>query len=464
MSTLLSRDSTPENDQARMRSNIRSRELASGTLFVDPAGRFTLDANRNALIDCAEGDPSLAKLAGAYLDERRRAISQDLDYLILVPTLRCNLACSYCQVSRAAQSASGYDWTDETTAAVTRLIGNLDARAIKVEFQGGEPTLRPDLLQAVIDAVPSHIDATFVVCTNLQELSNDILAIFDRDDVTISTSLDGPLDIHARQRGRSEATTRFATNLAFVLNRYGSNKVSALPTIDPLSPPPPEALVAAFEGFGFSSIYLRPINYQGFARKNHQDSREIGAQWSAYHRHFIAHLIEHNWASETSVEETYFSMILRRIFRPGADRHVDLRNPNPVGRDYNVIDHDGVTYPTDEARMLARAGVIDLSIGTVEDGWDTPARAALEAVATLDGDPDCERCVYKPYCGRDVFDDLSRYGTIELPRHETEFCRRHLALFDLAFELLHSDDPKVRHSLGQWLQLPGALPSMVAAL
>lgn len=51
--------------------------------------------------------------------------------------------------------------------------------------------------------------------------------------------------------------------------------------------------------------------------------------------------------------------------------------------------------------------------------------------------------------------DLSRYGRIDLPRAETEFCRRHLAMFDLAFELIYSDEPAVRYSLARWLRLPG---------
>ena len=48
------------------------------------------------------------------------------------------------------------------------------------------------------------------------------------------------------------------------------------------------------------------------------------------------------------LEETYLSIALRRIFRPNSERHVDLRNPNPMGVDYLVVDHDGTIFPTDE--------------------------------------------------------------------------------------------------------------------
>ena len=158
------------------------------------------------------------------------------------------------------------------------------------------------------------------------------------------------------------------------------------------------------------------------------------------------------------MDETYLTICLLRILQPGRERHVDLRQPNPIGVDYVVVDYDGSVYPTDEARMLARSGVIDLAIGDVHQGWDSDQRRLLSVHSTNDGDPACERCAYQPYCGRDVIDDIARYGTIDVPRHDTEFCRRHLYMFDLAFELLDSDDASVRYSLARWLKLPGELP------
>lgn len=448
---------------------IRSRSVGNATLYANPAGRFCWVADPNAL-DTKARQPSerlvatgllpqsaLGLLANGYIRERRRYVPTTLDYVILVPTLRCNLACSYCQVSRAAISAKGHDWSSETLAAVKHLLANLDAPSVKLEFQGGEPTLRCDLVLDVIRSVPDHIEATFVICSNLQDLTPEIIDLFDRDDVAISTSLDGPLEIHAHQRqGNKKSSERFHDNLRFLLDRYGPDKISALPTINPISPPEPCALIESYVSLGLSSIYLRPINFQGFARKRHGHSQEYDVSWMAYHRRFIAELIARNWTDRSLVaEETYFSLLLRRIFRPGENRHVDLRSPNPVGKDYIVVDYDGVVYPTDEARMLTRSGVIDLAIGDIWSGWNTPARAALDQVATLDGDPVCEACTYQAFCGRDIVDDISRYGRIDLPRDETDFCRRHLNLFDFAFELIHSDDDSIQYSLRRWLGLPG---------
>ncbi len=455
---------------------VKARPLSGGGfLLVGDAGDFAAaarplveriatdsltDQDRRSLAD--EGlfipnDDVLGEVAYAHRLAGRIAETGPLDYLILVPTLRCNLSCSYCQVSRVAERSKGFDWDERTLAAVLDVLDGIATDRIKIEFQGGEPTLRPDLIRAVISRCERFAVRQFVICTNLQRLDGELLEILDRPDVFISTSLDGDASIHARQRtGDVETTDAFLANLRFVIDRYGPAKVSALPTVDPQSLPDMDVLIDSYAAHGIDGVFLRPINYQGFARKRHAEVRELDAAWREYHARFVRRLIERNWTDRSRVlEETYFSICLRRIFQPRADRHVDLRDPNPVGVDYVVVDHDGRIYPTDEARMLTRSGVMDLAIGDVFAGWDGEMRDALNAHATNRFDPTCERCAYQPFCGRDLIDDLSRYGRIDVPRHETEFCRRHLAMFDLAFELVYSDDPAVRYSLSRWLRLAG---------
>jgi len=453
---------------------LRTRPIrAGGALCVNDSGRFfsadgkfvdRLSADELSDVDMAflrrEGHllddaDRLGAAAHSYAVAERLTRAGPLDYLILVPTLRCNLSCSYCQVSRAGLRQPGFDWSDATLAAVLKRLDSLPTSRIKIEFQGGEPTLRPDLMRAVIDRCARFEERQFVVCTNLHELNDDILAVFDIPELYISTSLDGDAATHGRNR-TGAGTDQFLDNLRAVMDRYGPQKVAALPTIDATNPPDTEALIDSYADFGLTSIFLRPINFQGFARKRHRASREQGAVWRDYYERFVRQIIARNWADRDRVlEESYMSICLRRVFQPGADRHVDLRNPNPMGIDYIVVDHDGTVYPTDEARMLSRSGVIDLSIGTIADGWESEAREAMNRAATNQFDPACQRCAYQPYCGRDLVDDIARYGRIDLPRTETEFCRRHLHMFDFIFDLIYEDDPAVRYSLSRWLRLAG---------
>jgi His-Xaa-Ser system radical SAM maturase HxsB len=403
-----------------------------------------------------DGD-ELGFYAHAYGLAERLTRAEQLDYLILVPTLRCNLSCSYCQVSRAGIGQRGFDWSEETLEAVLDLLDRLPTDRIKIEFQGGEPTLRPDLLGTVMDRCGRFAERQFVICTNLQEIGRETLELFDRPEVYISTSLDGDAATHGRNRtGDVESTGRFLANLGAMIDRYGPDKVSALPTIDPGAPPDIDALIDSYSERGLGSIFLRPINFQGFARKRHKDAREQDVSWRRYYERFVRRLIERNWTDRSQVlEESYFSICLRRIFQPGQDRYVDLRNPNPMGVDYVVVDYDGLVYPTDEARMLSRSGVVDLSIGDVASGWQSDKLELLNRHSTNQFDAACQRCAFQPYCGRDLIDDVARYGRIDLRRTETEFCRKHLHIFDFIFRLVYEEDPAVRWSLSRWLRLPG---------
>ena len=66
---------------------------------------------------------SLARRVQSKYGPRQREIT----YLILIPTLRCNLSCSYCQVSRAPEKAKGFDWTQETLERYEDFLSNSKA-------------------------------------------------------------------------------------------------------------------------------------------------------------------------------------------------------------------------------------------------------------------------------------------------------------------------------------------------
>lgn len=452
---------------------LRFRELAEDKLiFGSDAGDWFLSGrsflDRYAMDRLTEADLSFLAQNGLVFDKiddlpftsfasrwsKRQSLPRALNYLIVVPTLRCNLSCSYCQVSRAAETARGFDWSENHLQSFIAFLDNVTASSVKIEFQGGEPLLRLDLLTRIRDHCRTRFsNSEFVVCTNLQQLTPEHWKFLEAEDTFVSTSLDGNRERHDRTRINSKGRTEeFFFNLEEAKTRLRPGHLSALPTIDPDDPPPYDELVSAFAQLGLTSIYLRPINYQGFARRREPDKCR-DQRWFDYHAGFIDHLVQLNWEGETVYEEYYFSHCLRRALGSGHHNHVDLRNPNLLGSDYVVIDYDGQIYPTDEARMLSRIGQIDLSIGTLKTGIDTLRVADLNRSATNAFDPDCIHCPYQPFCGVDNVDDLSRHGRIDMPRQDTFFCRRHLSLFDKVFELIYSDDAKVHHSLAKWAGL-----------
>ena len=123
---------------------------------------------------------------------------------------------------------------------------------------------------------------------------------------------------------------------------------------------------------------------------------------------------------------------------PGA--FIDFKSPSNFLNEMAVIDFDGAIYPSDEARMLTRTKHVDLSVGSIFDGLDETKIRQLNNEALKETNPDCMECVYHPYCGVDLIDDLSRYGRIDKPKHETWFCNKQMFFFDWIFNKIQQCD------------------------
>jgi His-Xaa-Ser system radical SAM maturase HxsB len=370
----------------------------------------------------------------------RRYRSKKLNYLILVPTLRCNLKCSYCQVSRADENAAGYDWTHSIAEGVKNYILKNATNDVKIEFQGGEPTLRPDLLKYIIDEVSSVLsDATFVICSNLQKLSPEILSLIDNELVSLSCSLDGPPEIHKKNRTfDNEMTGQFFANLDLILDKYGPSKISLVPTIADYTKI--KSVIDFYYEKGLTEIFLRPVNYQGFARKQFSSESDDVEGWIAAYSKGVNYIFSQNDKVEKKLVEATFSIHISKIFNPSKNGYVDLRNPNPLGRDYLVIDYDGVFYPTDESRMLSRIGAINLKIGDLENGLDINSVNKININNNNFNDPDCNNCGHQIHCGVDNIDKISRYGTIDIPTRDTFFCKNHMSIFDFVYKKIAEKD------------------------
>ena len=276
-------------------------------------------------------------------------------------------------------------------------------------------------------------------------------AIFCRDDVVISTSIDGPPAVMTANRTQAEDLSRAVfRNVEYILSKYGPDKVSALPTVTDQVLDRPDALIDFYVSLGFQSIFLRPVNYMGFARKTYRDLSRNAAAWNRFYRAALDYIVSIN--DEVGYfEEFYLSLMVRSIFGGLQHGYVDLRSPSRFASDYCVIDFDGTLYPSDEARMLSRTRSADLSVGTMTKGFDAEKVRLLNWHAINQAHPDCIQCAYMPYCGIDIVDDISRRGRVDIPKQDTWFCQRQMNLFDLIFERVVAQDRRYLAVFLKWL-------------
>ncbi|EST29907.1 FxsB family cyclophane-forming radical SAM/SPASM peptide maturase [Streptomyces roseochromogenus] len=142
---------------------------------------------------------------------------------ILKVANRCNIDCDYCFVfnsrDQAARRLPARMDLAVARAAARRIGEHASAhrlRAIHVVLHGGEPLLvgvghMAGLFQAVRDSVPAGTRVLFELQTNGTLLSDAWLDLFERYEVAVGVSLDGPPLANDRHRlthaGRSSAAS-----------------------------------------------------------------------------------------------------------------------------------------------------------------------------------------------------------------------------------------------------------------
>jgi sulfatase maturation enzyme AslB (radical SAM superfamily) len=170
-------------------------------------GEVPLARLRAAHLIQVPGETLPAELLAIKLRTRMRRLQDSTGLHILVVTLRCEHTCRYCQVSRQSAAKNVFDMTEETARRALELAFRSPSPQLKIEFQGGEPLLNFPLVRW-ITAEANRMnkehgkDLAFVIATNLALLDEEILDFCAQEQVHISTSLDGPQDLHNGNRRR----------------------------------------------------------------------------------------------------------------------------------------------------------------------------------------------------------------------------------------------------------------------
>ncbi len=412
---------------------------------------FLLDSVGNAAIDL---------LALKYRTKHHR-ISQFTALHLFVVSLRCDYSCPYCQVSRENINKNQFDMTTETANKALDLVFQSPSPVIKIEFQGGEPLLNFDLIKHVVKkATTCNADMhqkslQFVIATNLSFIDDEKLDFIEEYGIYLSTSLDGPKDLHDKNRPRPELNGHELTinNIHKVRERFGPDRISALMTTTEKSLEQPEEIIDEYLKIGFDSIFLRSLSPYGFAIKTKQIDKYNATRWVEFYKRALEYIINLN-KNGTFFREEYTTIILEKILSPYSPGYVDLQSPAGTGISAVVYNYDGDVYASDEARMLAEMGNKTLRIGNVHTNTYSDIfgnEVLLQTIedTVIESMPMCTDCAYLPYCGSDPTYHLATQGNVVGHKSTSGFCEKNMAIFDHIFDLL--DDNETRDIFMTWI-------------
>jgi uncharacterized protein len=379
---------------------------------------------------------------------------------IFVVTLRCDHSCHYCQVSRQTEDRAAYDMTIEHADTALGMVFRSPSPTIKIEFQGGEPLLRFDLVQHIVEQATRFNKSAarslqFVIASNLSHLTDEILAYCRAHRILLSTSLDGPADLHDAQRPLRGKSSHAVTVEALERARHalGSDSISALMTTTPSSLSRVEEIIDEYVRLGFHSIFLRSLSPYGFAVRASLLHRCTIDDWLDFYKRGLAHILRINRGGYFLREE-FTSIVLQKIFSPTGARYVDLQSPAGIGIGALVYNYDGGVYASDEGRMLAEMGDQSFRLGHLDTDSYEAMMGSDTFVATLDetmleGAPMCSDCPFLPYCGADpAFHKVTQGDTLG-HKAFSDFCKKQMGVFRHVIGLLE-DDGEARAILIDW--------------
>ncbi len=336
---------------------------------------------------------------------------------ILAVTLRCNEACAYCHSSKVGMHYPGVDMPLETAEKIVDRAFDSPSRAIHIEFQGGEPLVAWDTVRYAVEYAEQKNkyrdrDLAFTIVTNLSLMTEDRMQWLLDHQVMVCTSLDGPKDLHEANRpwagGSSyDAVVRWMDRFHEEYDRRGYDttvaRVNALLTVTRASLGRAKDIVDEYVARGLKAVHLRTLDPFGFARPLWGRLGYTADEFLVFWREAMDDIVDRNLAGVEILEKTA-SIHLTKILTARDPNYMDYRSPCGAGIGQIAYNYDGKVYTCDEGRMIGEMGDDLFLMGEIgKHSYDEMVGGetvkAIAVASTLDNQPYCDQCTYKPYCG-----------------------------------------------------------------
>ncbi len=120
-------------------------------------------------------------------------------HIMIIPTLNCPSNCKYCWGSENTSEMMKTDIIDKTI----NWLKDFRDEKVHFTFHGGEPLLAGyDFYEYALEKLNALPNAEgFSLQSNIWLLNQELIELFKKYDVAISTSIDGPKEINDYQRG-----------------------------------------------------------------------------------------------------------------------------------------------------------------------------------------------------------------------------------------------------------------------
>jgi uncharacterized protein len=294
-----------------------------------------------------------------------------------------------------------------------------------------------------------------VIASNLALLSDEIPAFCKSNEILLSTSLDGPADLHNKNRPRPGGNSHAlaVAGIRRAKQVLGADRVGALMTTTEASLERVDDIIDEYLREGLDGIFLRPLSPFGFAVKTKQYHRYDIEKWLRFYERGPRRVLEINRAG-TRFREFYAALLLTRMFSDRPTGYVDLRSPAGIGIGALVYNYDGSVFASDEGRMLAETGDNTFRLGhVVENNYRSLILSdrLIEQISSslTQCAPECSTCVFESHCGAEpVYHHATQGETLGI-KPISAFCARQKGIMSLLLDILENS-PADAKILREW--------------
>lgn len=400
--------------------------------------------------------------------QKRNYLSSGPTLHIIVLTLRCNHRCVYCHASAQDMSAKGLDMDEKIAKNTLDKIFQSTSKFIVIEFQGGEPMANWSVLQYIVKeaknkAKETNKDLELRLVSNFSLMTEEKFKYLLDNNVFLCTSLDGPKELHNRNRPMSNNVDghkniekwikKFNATYPQLKERGYVNKMGSIVVVSRYSLKFHKELIDEYISSGFSSIFLRPLNPFGHSKNSWQKISYTIDDFIRFYQKTLDYIIKIN-IKGIYFEEKLAKIFLEKVLTPNDPNMMEIRNPCGAGVGQLAYNYNGDVYTCDEGRMMSMMGDESFKIGNVnnnsyEEIVTHPVTRTLCSASCLESLPYCSDCAYLPYCGVCPIYNYYEQGNIFGQMPNNDRCRLNMAILDYLF--LKLENKKAQKVFEDWV-------------
>lgn len=401
----------------------------------------------------------------SFIDENAYLIKAAKEYLfhstqlhIFVVTNACNMQCVYCQAQNGETKPNGF-MTKEIAKRAVDIAIQSPSNHLQFEFQGGEPLLNFEIIKFIVEyskEICTGKTIDYSIVSNLTLITDEMLDYIKRNNISISTSLDGNMMLHNKNRPYPGGSGTYET-VYNAINKIRSEGIciGALQTTTKDSLGKWREIIDTYIELGFDSISLRPLTPLGCAHKDWDIVGYSANEFIEFYKNAFEYILEIN--KHRYFREGMASIFLRKILDGVGVNYMELRSPCGAALGQIAYYYNGNIYTCDEGRMVSEMGDQSFCLGNVYDSdynnlIDNDTCKVVCAASTLESLPSCSDCVYQPYCGVCPVVNYALDMDVYEKSPGSYRCSINKGMLDVLFGKLQSNKEEILDLFWRWIK------------